>query len=509
MQKNTLFQSVKVSVKNEAGGVAYKNSTENELARVVCTSFFGKTYYTEGKDQLDQLKLLAEKCSTTFVAACAVYARNKGLMKDTPTALLLTLRSRDQVLFKQIFNSVVTDARILRGLVQMIRSGEFGSKNLGSCTRKLVNNWLNSKTPVSVWNQSIGNSPSMRDVMRLSRPSPKGDAEREAVYKLIVMDEQTEGLPQVIKDYYAFKDDISLPLPKVNFQRLTALELKDEHWMQLGLNMTWNQLRQNINSLEKHNVLKDTKVVTKLAALISDHDAVRKANVFPYQVYTSCLNVTNIRMKNALQTALDHSVENVPVLPDNTVVAIDVSGSMGSPVNGQNVNGGLTCAQVAGLMAVAIYKKNPNTRVITFDTQAREYTASINPHDSVMTNLTKIKFNGGGTACSSAVKYIVDNGIPCDLLVMISDNESWSDYTSTYRTAMKQSWDRIKAKHKEAKLVLMDLTPSSTQQMPESKDTLFLAGFSDNLFNVISNWLEGDRDFVAEILNNFKPENLV
>lgn len=503
MQKATLFNK-QTQVVNEAGGLAFNNSNEVTLARLVCTFFLGATFYTGAKTQLESLQKLASKCSANFVASCAVYSASQGKMKDTPVALLCTLRSRDKALYKKVFNSVITDGRLLRGLVQMIRSGEFGSKSLGSCTRKLINRWLEAKTPMQVWNASIGGNPSLKDVLCLSRPSTYNDPVRSAVYKLIVKNEVTEDLPSEIKAFYAFKENMSLPTPKVPFLRLTSLELKESHWRDIAKDMTWNALRQNLNTLERRNVFKgDPEVISHIVNKLSDKAEVVKAKVFPYQIYTSYTNVAFAEAKHALQKALDYSVESVPVLPRNTVVAVDVSGSMGVPVNGQNVNGGLTCSQVAALTAISIYRKNPSVRVLTFDTKARDYTSKLNSCDSFATNMDKLIFDGGGTSCSAPLNFVLNtlDEKPCDLFILVSDNESWADFGR----ALYSSWKSLKQKNPNAKMVLIDLVPSRTAQMPEEKDVLFVAGFTDNLFTVIQNWLEDpDRDFVKEILDSVK-----
>lgn len=504
MQKTTVFKNRENVTVNNAGGAAYTVEDKNLLAKLVCTSFFGDTFYTEAADQLDKVKELAYKVDVKFLASCAIYARVIANMKDTPAVLLAAVRDRDKSAYRQIFNKVVTDARILRGLVSVIKSGKFGSKNLVNADRKLIDAWLMALTPIQVWRQSLGNNPSLADVMMLAHPSAHKDPERDAVYALIVKGTATPGLPQIIKDFLRFKllrqenSLETLEVPKVDFQRLTDIDLTESDWQQIASNMSWTQLRQNLNTLERHNVFKNNELANALANKLSDADLVKKSKVFPYQIYTSLLNVTDRKMVNALQKALDVSVDNVPVLPEHTIVAIDVSGSMGAPVNGANVNGGVNCAQVAGLMAVSILKKNSNSRVLTFDTKAKDYTNMLNPSDSVMTNMERIKFNGGGTSCSSSLHYANSLNTPCDLFIMISDNESWADY----RGASKREWDILKKKNPKAKLVMIDLAQGTTTQVPTSKDVLYLGGFHSNMLSVIKNFCENTtEDFVSEVLN--------
>ena len=46
-------------------------------------------------------------------------------MKDMPAALLLVLSKRDPTLFRSVFDRVVDNGRVLRTLIQMLRSGQF------------------------------------------------------------------------------------------------------------------------------------------------------------------------------------------------------------------------------------------------------------------------------------------------------------------------------------------------------------------------------------------------
>ena len=46
-----------------------------------------------------------------------------------------------------------------------------------------------------------------------------------------------------------------------------------------------------------------------------------------------------------------------------------------------------------------------------------------------MTNAkTLASYGGGGTNCASALKYVNDNAGKGDLVIYVSDNESWVDY---------------------------------------------------------------------------------
>ena len=93
-----------------------------------------------------------------------------------------------------------------------------------------------------------------------------------------------------------------------------------------------------------------------------------------------------------------------------------------------------------------------------------------------------------------ALEMLVKNKADVDLVIMVSDNESWIDtggsrwYNSG--TATMAAWDKIKRKNKSAKMVCIDLCPYGTTQAPDGKDILNVGGFSDVVFDVIAQFAE-------------------
>ncbi len=57
-------------------------------------------------------------------------------MKDMPAALLVMLSKRDPQLAQRAFDRVVDNGRVLRTLLQMIRSGQFGRKSLSASLQR-------------------------------------------------------------------------------------------------------------------------------------------------------------------------------------------------------------------------------------------------------------------------------------------------------------------------------------------------------------------------------------
>jgi 60 kDa SS-A/Ro ribonucleoprotein len=212
------------------------------------------------------------------------------------------------------------------------------------------------------------------------------------------------------------------------------------------------------------------------------------------------------KLRNALQDAMETAIANVPKITGNIVVCPDVSGSMQSSITGyrQGASSKVRCIDVAALVAAAFLRKNREARVLPFEVRVVDIT--LNPRDSVMTNATTLAgVGGGGTNCSAPLAFLNKQNITPDLVVFISDNESWADPQARRGTSMMVEWEKIKTRNPKAKLVCIDMIPNTTTQAPDRKDILNIAGFSDKVFDLIASFgglglalhrsVGGDSDF--------------
>jgi len=125
-----------------------------------------------------------------------------------------------------------------------------------------------------------------------------------------------------------------------------------------------------------------------------------------------------------------------------------------------------------------------------FDT--RVHSVKINPRDSVVTNTQKLCINGGGTDCSVALRELNNQNAMLDTIVVVSDNESWVQFYFGNGTSMMNEWVKFKRRNPNAKLILIDLTPSVDSQVTNHTDILMVGGWSDEVFNVVNSFLSSD-----------------
>lgn len=481
---------------NKAGGSAFSMTDEAALAQYACTGTFNDTFYSSGEAQMKEALLLAQKVSPETLARTAVYAREKGFMKDMPAFLLAVLSTRDTELFKKTFPKVIDNGKMLRNFVQIMRSGAVGRKSLGSAPKKAVRAWLQGRKDESLFRDSIGDKPSLADVIKMVHPVPENKT-REALYAYLIgkklVPEQREVLPRLVKKYEDFKDRklLSGELPDVDFRMLSSQPLTEFQWKKIAAAASWMTTRMNLNTFERHGVFKDPEMVKLIADRLSSASEVAKSRTFPYQLlaaYKHAEPSIPTQITNALQQAMEHSVTNVEALGKKTYVLIDVSGSMGSPVTGvrAGATSKISCRDVAALIASVVLRKNPDAEVIVFDTTARRL--KLNGFDSIMTNAEKISTPGGGTNCAAPVAMLNAAKAKGDLLIMVSDNESWAHHPDS---GLMREWATFRANNAGAKLVCIDLLANSTTQAKSSKDVLNIGGFSDHVFDVIKGFVDG------------------
>jgi 60 kDa SS-A/Ro ribonucleoprotein len=512
MANTSLFQSIRgallpaATTRNDAGAPAYELSPKATLARLAATGCLTRTFYASAESQLDRVLDLAAQVDVDFVAQTALFARRKGFMKDMPALLCAVLATRDLDRLTEIFPQVIDNGRMLRNFVQIIRSGVTGRKSLGSAPKRLIRQWLEQATARQLFQAAIGNSPSLADIVKMVHPKPV-TPDHEAFFAwLIGKPWDPAALPETLRDYEAWKISRQGPVPDVPFQLLTALDLGQSEWSAIAANASWQTTRMNLNTFARHRVFECANLTQRLAARLADPDQIRRAKVFPYQLLVAYLNADKsvpMEIREALQDAMEIATGNVPAITGSIALCPDVSGSMQHPVTGSRpgASSKVRCIDVAALITAALVRKNPAARVLPFEVDV--VGVRLNPRDSVMTNATQLAaVGGGGTNCSAPLARLNRDQASPELVIFISDNESWADPKASRGTAMMAEWEKLRRRNPKARLVCIDLVPNTTTQAIEREDILNIGGFSDVVFDLIADFAagaDGSNHWIREI----------
>lgn len=495
---------------NQHGAPAYALSPRHQLAQLAATGCLNQTFYADAESQLATVLALAQQVEPAFAAKTAIYARQAAHMKDMPVLLASVLAVRDVALLARVFGRVVDNGKVLRGFVQMLRSGQLGRKSLGSRPKKLVQQWLLSATEQQLLNAAVGTTPSLADVVKMVHPKP-AEAWRAAWFAWLIgrpFDEAA--LPPLTLAFERFKRALAEgqaphDVPAVPFQLLTALPLTAAHWAQIARDGSWQMVRQNLNTFARQGVFGLDGMVDVVASKLRDPQAVRRARVLPFQLlsaYKAAGDDVPAKVREALQEALDVALANVPAFEGRVVVCPDVSGSMSSPVTGHRGSATSTvrCIDVAALVAAAIRARNGDARVLPFENDV--VNVKLNPRDSVLTQAQALAAIGGGaTNCSAPLALLNREKAKADVVVFVSDNESWVD-ARRGATQMLVEWELLKQRNPQAKLICLDLQPNTTTQAAERADVMNVGGFSDAVFTTMARFAAGQTSaehWVGEI----------
>lgn len=486
-------------VLNAAGGLAYRREDEQALAQYVATGCFAGTFYSDAATQLDEVLRLAQRVEPVFLARAAVYARRQARMKDAPALLLALLSVKSPVLFRKAFPLVVDSARMLRTFVQIMRSGVVGRRSLGTLPKHLVRQWIDARSDRALLAATVGNKPSLADVVRMVHPKPGSPARQAFFGWLVGRPHDADALPQPVQELLAWRADPTRPVPDVPFNLLTSEALGTAAWTRIALQAPWNTLRMNLNTFARNGVFEDGRTVAAIAQRLGDPAEVRAAQAFPYQLFTTWQATRDSspkRIVDALERAVDVALTNVPRLAGKTWICVDTSGSMHSSVTGwrPGASSSVRCLDVAALFAAAILRTAEDAEVLTFTTDARPI--RLDARASVLSNAERLaKSPWGGTDCGAPLRWLNQKRRLADTVILISDNESWVHRGHRFggATGLMGGFRNLQQRSRAAKLVCLDLQPSSNSQAAEAVDVLNVGGFSDQVFSVIEAFASAGR----------------
>lgn len=517
MPIKTLFASAARSAPaatalNHEGAPAYALDARTALAQLAATGCFGSTFYVSGEEQLTKVLEVARQCDPAFVAKVAVHARERGFMKDMPVVLLAHLATRGPqglAAMKAVFGRVVDNGRMLRGFVQVLRSGQLGRKSLGTAPKKAVQRWLASRSAMQLFRDSVGNDPSLVDVIKMVHPRPASDEQRAMYGYLLGKPHDVEALPPAVREFEAWKrEDLAGAVPPVPSRMLQGLPLGTDAWKSIARRARWHETRMNLRSFQRHGVFDDPAIVAQVASRLADEDEVRGAKAFPYQLLVAWKSTAQVPapIQLALQDAMEHAVANIPAIDGHVVICPDVSGSMQGPVTGyrRGASSRVRCVDVAGLISAAFLRKNPLARVLPFEEVVRPL--RLDPRNSVMSTAQQLAaVGGGGTDCSEPLALLNRERAAVDTVIYVSDNESWIDSRGQNGwdrgTAMMSEWEKLRRRNPRAKLVCIDITPNTHKQAIDRPDILNVGGFSDAVFDVVAEFVNGSGAHWAELID--------
>ncbi|TXS08337.1 MULTISPECIES: TROVE domain-containing protein [unclassified Streptomyces] len=155
-------------------------------------------------------------------------------------------------------------------------------------------------------------------------------------------------------------------------------------------------LVRNLRNFDEAGVPDGT--AARVAARISDPEAVASSRQFPFRYLAAYRHAPSLRWAYPLEQALGHSLANVPALPGRTLILVDRSGSMWSPLSDRSL---LNRADAAAVFGTSLALRAADADLVEFGTTSSA--VAYRRGESVLRILDRFG-NLGGTNTVQAVR---------------------------------------------------------------------------------------------------------
>ena len=458
-QSKPLFPT---QVKNEAGGYVFQVSELEQLKRFLIIGTSGGTYYANERkittDNIRNIERLLDKNGIEAIQLAVEISQAGRAPKNDQAILLLAIASthKNPLVRKAAYEAVPLVCRIGTHLYQFVDFRKELDGGWGSGMKNCISNWFNDKTAKDVAYQVAKyknrESWAARDLLRLSHPKA-ASKEHDAVYKWVTSNgvEVKEGLPNFLSICNEVKEignkekigkrDLNKIVKYITENNLprevlpTGVLGEKEIWQALIPGMGATALVRNLGKMSSINLLatgsEETRAVCKK---LTDIEFLKKGRVHPINLLAAKLTYeqgrgdkgsltwnVNETVSSALEDAFYLSFGTVEPTNKNTMIALDVSGSMGFSVG----FGKLTAAMVSSVMAMTTLRTETyNSFIMGFASQFKDL--GINKNMSLNEVLKRVVMNNfGSTDCSIPMTWAEKEGIKLDAIICYTDNETW------------------------------------------------------------------------------------
>jgi len=476
---NTTVVKPKTKTTNHAGGEAYKESNELALVSLLLTSFVNNQFYRDSNQTLEDLKKQIKSMSNKeFAAKAAIFARDEFGMRSITHALAGELASdlSGKEWGKNFYDKVVSRVDDMTEIMSYYLANKT-DKNHPKFPNSLKKGFAKAFDKFDAYQlakyKGENKEVKLVDIVNLVHPVPT-ERNKSALNALV---------NDSLKNTQTWESMLSQAGQQASDEEDLA-KLKSDAWVEListkkiGYFALLRNLRNIINQAPQ--------AIPAACEFLTDEYMISRSKVLPFRFVTAYEEISKLgassdvrKVLTAINQALDISGMNVPKFDGETLVVLDVSGSMsGRP------------SEIASLFGSMLAKAN-NCDVMTFATSAnyKQY----NPMDSILTIRNGFKFSGGGTNLRDV---FVKANKAYENIVILSDMQSFIGY-DTPLTQLNSYKSKFNC---NPHIFSFDLAGLGTLQIPQNQ-VYCLAGFSDKVFQIMS-MLKQDRNALINQINS-------
>lgn len=509
-------------VKNNAGGFVYELDIWGRLDRFLILGSDSSTYYQKAQALTAENSACVNACyfadaDRTVKRIAEISDSGRAPKNDAAIfALALGASSLQESIRRAALGQLQAVCRTATHLFTFVdlTLKLKGGKGWGRMFKQAVAKWYNAKPVDSLAYQTIKYRERVgythRRLLQTAHPAAGTELARLALYRWArglepKSQEEANALPAQVKAHLLA---MTLSAPKevcklVVGHRLpweaipTSVTKDPEVWKAMLPTMGMTALIRNLGGMTQYEALKPLSAETKFVAnKLVNPLVLTKARIHPFNVllaravYASGKSDKGSRswqpipqISDALEAAYYESFKYVEPTGKRILLALDVSGSMSSPLMGSY----LTVAEGAAAMAMTIARTEKNYHIMAFADTFRDL--GITAKDSLETVLRKTtNQNFGGTDCSLPMAYAYQKDLEVDCFIVVTDDETYMGRAHPVEILRQYR----KKSGIAAKLIVVGMTSTGfTIADPADGGCLDVVGFDSNAPNIIADFIRG------------------
>lgn len=500
---------------NNGGGVSFLVDEWTYLDRFLILGTETSTYYQSAPDltkqNVDNVRKLIAKDGKRVVDR-VVEVSDKGLAsKNDPALLVLAMCASADSLETRKY-ALDNLKKVARIGTHLFKFAEFvnGMRGWGRALTRAIADWYNSKNANQLAYQVIKYQQregwSNRDLLRLSHPVASND-EQNSIYKWIVSGDtcsnaiisafESAKVAKSASEVISLVQEYNLPREAIPTQFLNDAAV----WDALLQKMPMTAMIRNLGKMSSLGMFGKFSDAEKLVVgNLSNQKAIQDARVHPLAILNAMMTYkmgrgvkgslsweVSRKVVDALNDAFYLSFKNVTPTGKNTLLALDVSGSM----TWENIGGvvGLTPRAASAAMALVTANVESNYEIMGFsgswsksDMKDIKITPKMNL-DEAMSVVNKCP--AGGTDCALPMLWAERNKVAVDNFAIYTDNDTNSNSVHP-SLALKNYCNK---QGRNAKLAVVAMTATNfTIADPKMNNMMDFCGFSSDAPQVMNNF---------------------
>lgn len=506
---------------NNAGGFVFTIDLWSRLDRFLTIGADRNSYYVNAKNSINDNYEVIIECAKEdgirTINTIVEVSTGGRAPKNAPAvfALVVCAAFGDKAVKEAAFRAMPRVARTATDFFAFINDYKALGGGFGTVARKGIACWYSEKEISQAAYQIIKyrqrNGWTHLDALRLSHVKPRNMVEanlyafakslagKDAVYTANLLPEVAQGYLQAQEATKASQivtlvDDYNLPREAIPTQFLNDVDV----WNSLLQRMPATALIRNLGKMSSIGLLKAGDARKLVVSKLSDTEWLSKGRIHPITV----LNALHVYQQghgvrgsltwqpasvicDAMDSAFYAAFKHVEPTGKRTMLALDISGSMGMEWGEQNASFSLKPREISAAMAMATARVEEDYMFTAFTMEMTELNISPRQRlDDVVKSISRLPM--GATDCAQPMVYALKNKIEIDTFCVYTDNETWYGDVHPFE-ALKTYRRKV---NPEAKLVVVACSPTEFSIAdPSDAGMLDISGFDSNVPSVISDFV--------------------